>query len=150
MIINAEVGLEEGGYGLEVDYWSFGILLYEMLVGVTPFNDSNPRSIYRRILYAPLELPWSMDPLAKDIIRRLLTRFPKSRLGYGAPHRIEDIKRHRWFKGIDWDLLRKREVPSPFVPRILHPGDTSNFLPYMREKLSIVKDINFGDAFRDF
>ena len=156
MIINAEAGIESSqGYTLAVDYWSLGVLIYEMLVGQTPFHDYSPRAIYRRILYGSVEFPWSIDPLAKDLIRKLLNRNPNGRLGSSGPgnltlHRIEDIKRHRWFKGIDWEQMRQRKVPAPFVPRILHPGDTSNFLPYHRDVKSVEREIDFGDMFKDF
>ncbi len=99
-----------------------------------------------------------MDPLAKDLIKKLLVRNPSHRLGSLSSSscnsnqysRLEGIKRHRWFKGIDWEQLRQRKVPAPFVPRILHPGDTSNFLPYHRDVKSVERDIDFGDVFSDF
>jgi protein kinase X len=156
VIINAELGRDGEGYGMSVDYYSLGVLIYEMLVGQTPFHDNNARAIYRRVLYGNVEYPWSMDTAAKDLIKRLLCRNISKRLGCTdafPPHLgFEEIKRHRWFKDVDWDQLRRKEVSPPFVPKFSHAGDTSNFIPWGRDKKSADHDnsVSYGDAFHNF
>jgi serine/threonine protein kinase len=96
------------------------VLIYEMLVGQTPFQDSTPRGIYKKILYGQIDYPWYIDPLAKDLISKLLERHLPKRLGcYSVPQqksegsnltmRLDYIKKHRWFRGVDWELYRKRQ-----------------------------------------
>jgi serine/threonine protein kinase len=151
VILSAEVGPKSGGYGFSVDYYSLGVLIYELLAGQTPFHDHNVRAIYRRVLYGTVEFPWGMDAAAKDLIKSLLQRNVGKRLGCGPGQSLDDIKRHRWFRGIDWEQLRRREVTPPFVPRFSHAGDTSNFIPWGRDKPSVDEQKEeFGDVFKDF
>jgi serine/threonine protein kinase len=102
IILEADLGDQGPGYSFGVDYYSLGVLIYEMLVGHTPFADSKVRNVYRKVLYSQVEYPWSMDITAKDLIRSLLQRDVRKRLGCASgltvEQRIEQIKRHRWFK----------------------------------------------------
>ncbi|KAI3649756.1 hypothetical protein MP228_005388 [Amoeboaphelidium protococcarum] len=127
IIINAELGRRGLGYSFAVDFYSLGILIFEMLVGQTPFHDLNVKDVYRKILYGQVEFPWSMDPDAKDLIRLLLTKNPSKRLGVNG---IEEIKNHKWFQSINWEQLRRREIAPPFIPRFTHAADTRNFIPW--------------------
>lgn len=150
MIVNAEKGIHTGGYGLSVDYYALGILIYEMLMGQTPFFDRHVRSIYRKILYGNIEFPWGLDPVVKDLIKGLLNRKVEKRLGCG-PGGIEEIKRHRWFKGVDWEQLRKKEIAAPFVPKFSHAGDTSNFITWAKDTPSLDEEFeDFGQLFHRF
>ncbi|KAI9352287.1 kinase-like domain-containing protein [Zopfochytrium polystomum] len=121
--------IQSKGYGKAVDWWSLGILIYEMLAGHPPFFDDDPFKLYEKILICRLRFPAHFDPNAKDLVKRLLTPDLSKRYG-NLKAGPEDIKRHRWFQGIDWDALRALEVPAPYLPRIGHPGDTSNFDNY--------------------
>jgi serine/threonine protein kinase len=138
---------EQRGYNHMVDYYSLGVLIYEMLVGYTPFQDLNVSAIYRRVLYGHVEFPWGIDACAKDLIKALLTRDPMKRLGANC---IDDIKNHKWFKGIDWDQLRRREVNAPFVPKFSHAGDTCNYIAWGLDKEDTEEAFDFGDVFCDF
>ncbi|CCI45290.1 unnamed protein product [Albugo candida] len=99
-------------YGMNADWWSYGVLLYEMLTGNTPFADTNISSMYRKIQNAQVKYDRrpDMDPSAVDLLKKLLVRDPASRIG------IEEIKSHPFFECIDWDRLEKKDLDAPFIP----------------------------------
>ena len=105
------------GDGSAVDWWTFGILLYELLYGTTPFKGQDNKATLLNILGKPLQFPeiHNSSLAARDLIRGLLVKDPEKRLGYtrGA----SEIKQHPFFKGINWALIRSLsppEVPMPF------------------------------------
>jgi RAC serine/threonine-protein kinase len=106
-----------GGYGRSVDWWSYGILLYEMIGGLPPFYHSDQMEMAQMIRAKNLEFSSDFSPAAQDLLRKLLDRNPVKRLA-NAP----EIKAHAFFNGIDWDALYGRRVDAPFKP--LLKGDT--------------------------
>ncbi|KAI1298188.1 hypothetical protein EDD11_006870 [Mortierella claussenii] len=121
--------IQSKGHGKPVDWWALGILIFEMLAGYPPFFDDNPFGIYEKILAGRIYFPAHIDSTAKDLIKKLLTADRTKRLG-NLKGGSEDIKNHKWFRGVDWNGLRERRVEAPIVPPHLHPGDTSNFENY--------------------
>ncbi|KAJ7531913.1 hypothetical protein O6H91_14G064200 [Diphasiastrum complanatum] len=103
------------GHGYPVDWWTFGVLLYELFYGRTPFRGSNRKETFFRILSKEPELPGPWSPL-KDLIIRLLIKEPENRLG--SNRGADEIKQHMFFQGVQWDSLqlvsRPPVVPSPF------------------------------------
>jgi serine/threonine protein kinase len=112
--------LEGTGYGKGVDWWSFGTLVFEMLTGLPPFYAQDVQQMYAKIISAKLVVPPSVSPDAKSLIEELLVRQPEKRLSDPAK-----IKAHPFFKGIDWDLLVKKEMTPPFIPPVKNAEDTS-------------------------
>merc|ERR1712232_569219 len=111
------------------DWWALGVLIFEMLAGYPPFYDENPFGIYQKVLAGRIDFPRHFDVKAKDLIKRLLTHDRTKRIGclrQGA----EDIKKHKWYKGMDWDLLLNRSSQAPFVPAVKAPDDTLMFDRY--------------------
>ena len=118
--MNSLVGTEEylapetlsdmGELSYSCDYWSLGIILYEILCGVTPFKGRTDLETYQNIQKCH-EIKFtkpSIDDKAKDLIRLLLTKDPELRIGYGS---IDEIKNHPYFEGIDWATVRSSKVP---------------------------------------
>lgn len=103
------------GHGKPVDWWAIGVLIYEMLAGYTPFYDDDPLKLYEKIVYGKVLFPEGFDPDAKDLIRRLLTADLTKRIG-NLKAGVAEIKRHRWFRDINWDAFARRQVKPPFKP----------------------------------
>ncbi|XP_018567559.1 protein kinase DC2 [Anoplophora glabripennis] len=121
--------IQSKGHNKAVDWWALGVLVYEMLAGYPPFYDDNPFGIYEKILSGKIEWPKHLDPVAKDIIKKLLVQDRTKRLG-NMKCGADDVKRHRWFKGIDWQDVALRKLAPPVVPKIMYEGDASNFDDY--------------------
>lgn len=103
-----------------------------MLAGYPPFYDENPFQIYQKILAGKIEWPRHIDPIAKDLIKKLLVNDRTKRLG-AMKNGTEDIKSHKWFKNIDWSVVAERKLVPPIVPKVNHSGDTKNFDKYDEE-----------------
>ncbi|CAO3692078.1 unnamed protein product [Umbelopsis ramanniana] len=121
--------IQSKGHGKAVDWWAMGILIFEMLAGYPPFYDDNSFGIYEKILAGKVMFPAHFDPYAKDLLKRLLVGDRSRRLG-NLKGGAEDVKRHKWFRGVDWFGLLEKKVQAPIVPPYRHPGDTSNFEKY--------------------
>jgi serum/glucocorticoid-regulated kinase 2 len=113
-------------YGKGVDWWSLGTLLFEMIAGLPPFYDRNRKVMYRRILEDELKAPPFMSSDAFDLCKQMLHRNPQKRLGYNG---FEEVSKHPFFKGIDWDQLRAREISPPWTPSVTGPEDIRNIAP---------------------
>jgi len=121
--------IQSKGHGLAVDWWALGILMYEMLCGYPPFYDENPFGIYQKILVGKIDFPKYFDEFARDLVKRLLTADKSQRLGCiggGAA----DIRRHKFFRGVDWHALAGRQIQAPIVPQVASPLDTHYFETY--------------------
>ncbi|MCJ1286867.1 serine/threonine protein kinase, AGC [Xylographa opegraphella] len=121
--------IKNTGHGTAVDWWAFGILIYEFLVGQPPFWDQNPLKIYSKIVDGKIPYPQGMLPEARDLIAGLCTVNPANRLGNisGGSQRVKD---HPFFRGIDWDALYYRRMKGPIIPKLAHAADASNFDDY--------------------
>ncbi|KAJ1443006.1 kinase-like domain-containing protein, partial [Ochromonadaceae sp. CCMP2298] len=110
-------------YGAAVDWWSFGILLFEMMQGKTPFFDKNRKLMFYRIINTEPSFPSTFSPPACECIRGLLRVNEAERLGCGAAAAAE-IKLCPFFSVIDFDALDRREVRPPFAPDVANEFDT--------------------------
>ena len=112
------------GYGKSVDYWGIGILAYELLAGYPPFYDNDePRNIYKKILNGVIQFPQFFGLRARHLIIQLLNPNPGKRLG--SKDNGEEVRKHGWFRKIDWQNIRKVKVP--WKPHVKDVYDTSHF-----------------------
>merc|ERR1712238_49820 len=105
------------GHGKPVDWWTLGILTYEMIVGYPPFVDEDPMGIYQKILSGKIVFPKVFDKDAKGLVKKLLTADLGKRYG-NLKNGVDDIKQHKWFKSINWQDLLDKKLPPPFKPQV--------------------------------
>ncbi|KAI8053666.1 camp-dependent protein kinase 1 [Gilbertella persicaria] len=143
--------IQSKGYGMAVDWWSLGILIFEMLAGHPPFYDDDHLKLYEKIIQGKIKWPAYFDPHAKDLLKRLLTADLSRRYG-NLKGGAEDIKNHKWFSGVDFVRMANRQVRSPYVPTIRGEGDASNFdrYPETNERYGISGPDPYRDKFADF
>lgn len=105
------------GHDFAADWWSFGVLMYEMLTGNLPFHGQTRQETMNQILRSKLGMPENLSPEAQSLLRALFKRNPLNRLGAGAQG-ILDIKAHCFFSTIDWVRLERKLVRPPFIPAV--------------------------------
>lgn len=105
------------------DFWSLGVLIHEMLVGSTPFEEE--QAPFGRVTGNRIVLPKHLSDQAQNLIKRLLIRNPHDRLGSSGG--ASAITNHAWFSGFDWTALRTRRMRAPIVPDLVNNADTSYF-----------------------
>ncbi|KAF4332421.1 kinase [Fusarium beomiforme] len=120
-------------YGKAVDWWSFGALGYDLMTGNPPFRGQNHAKIQDNIVKQKLVLPYFLSPDAKDLLTRLLRKDPSKRLGAVMPKDLATMKKHRFFRKIDWKKLAERELEPPIQPMITDPELAENFAPEFTE-----------------
>ncbi|KAL7646513.1 UNVERIFIED_CONTAM: hypothetical protein RMT77_001764 [Armadillidium vulgare] len=118
-------------YGKSVDWWAYGVLLYEMLVGQPPFDGEDEEELFAAITEHSVSYPKSLSKEAKDVCKGFLTKLPQKRLGC-SPKGEEEIRTHPFFRRVDWLRLENREVQPPFKPKISNPRIGENFDPVFR------------------
>uniref|UniRef100_A0A8C6YG29 non-specific serine/threonine protein kinase n=1 Tax=Naja naja TaxID=35670 RepID=A0A8C6YG29_NAJNA len=121
------------GHNQSADWWSFGVLMFEMLTGTLPFQGKDRNETMNMILKAKLGMPQFLSPEAQSLLRMLFKRNPSNRLGAG-PDGVEEIKRHPFFSTIDWNKLYRTEIQPPFKPASGRPEDTFCFDPEFTAK----------------
>jgi len=121
------------GHDKAVDYRSFGVLIFEMLAGQSPFYlyGTDQVSLFKRIVMVKYQCPSKVTDDAKDVIKKLLTRRQASRIG-NLSRGHEDIKDHPWFASIDFDKLNNRKIKAPWKPKLSNPLDSRNFDDFSR------------------
>ncbi|KAM9426858.1 serine/threonine-protein kinase N2 isoform 1-T1 [Salvelinus alpinus] len=149
--------LTETSYTRAVDWWGLGVLVFEMLVGESPFPGDDEEEVFDSIVNDEVRYPRFLSTEAISIMRRLLRRSPERRLGAGERD-AEEVKKHLFFRNMDWNGLLSKKVKPPFVPTIQDSNDVSNFdneftseapiLTPPREPRALSK--NEQDMFSDF
>ncbi|XP_048468975.1 ribosomal protein S6 kinase 2 alpha-like isoform X2 [Rhincodon typus] len=121
------------GHTHSADWWSYGVLMFEMLTGSLPFQGKDRKETMTLILKAKLGMPQFLSPEAQSLLRALFKRNPANRLGAGVDG-VEEIKRQPFFTNIDWNKLYRRELKPPFKPAVARPDDTFYFDPEFTER----------------
>ena len=135
-----------------VDWWSLGILMYEMLHGHPPFMDTSLMGLYEKIVCG--ELVWrteEADDVTRDLVTRLLITDDKLRLGSGSGGAGE-VKDHKYFKDTDWSVVSSRGLTPPILPHVTDDHDTRYFNFYQENNVNINDHVSTEDLklFKDF
>uniref|UniRef100_A0A3B5BNM4 protein kinase C n=1 Tax=Stegastes partitus TaxID=144197 RepID=A0A3B5BNM4_9TELE len=109
-------------YTFSVDWWSFGVLVYEMLIGQSPFQGDDEDELFESIRSDVPHYPRWITKESKNLLELLFERDPTRRLGV-----VGNIRQHPFFKVINWPVLERRDVDPPFKPKVKSPSDCSNF-----------------------
>uniref|UniRef100_A0A3B3VR84 Protein kinase C n=1 Tax=Poecilia latipinna TaxID=48699 RepID=A0A3B3VR84_9TELE len=109
-------------YTFSVDWWSFGVLVYEMLIGQSPFHGDNEDELFESIRIDTPNYPKWLTSESRSLLELLFVREPSRRLGM-----VGNIRAHSFFQLINWSALEKRQVEPPYKPKVKSPSDYSNF-----------------------
>ena len=122
----------QNGYGEEADWWSIGVMFFEMVVGFPPFFSEKPSDTCKKIVkwkeFFSIPSDSNLSPEAENFILRMVSP-PETRLGI---HGVEEIKKHPFFKGLDWDNIRK--MKAPFIPELKNDYDTHYFDTFQEQE----------------
>ena len=117
--------LRDEDYGLCVDWWAYGVLLYEMFLAESPFHGDDEEDIFDSILEDEIIYPDSLPPALVALLKRLLVKDPTKRLGYRGD--AMEIRRHPFFRDVDWDAHLQLKVAPPYTPYLTSGMDVTNF-----------------------
>ena len=127
-----EVLLDEQGYTKMVDFWSLGVLVFEMCCGWSPFYADDTQQMYKNIAFGKVRFPKdTLSTEGRNFVKGLLNRNPKHRLG--ASKDAQELKEHAFFEDTDWNQIMAKGVVPPFKPKLKNILDVSNFDPEFTE-----------------
>ncbi|KAL3463812.1 kinase-like domain-containing protein [Aspergillus heterothallicus] len=136
-----EVLLDEQGYTKMVDFWSLGVLVFEMCCGWSPFYAEDTQQMYKNIAFGKVRFPRdALSTEGRNFVKGLLNRNPKHRLG--AKGDAKELMAHPFFHDINWEALSRKEVIPPFKPKLKSDTDTSNFDPEFTNALDNSSSLN--------
>jgi len=147
----APEAIQMKAYGKSVDWYTLGILIYEMLCGFPPFYDDDRVKLYKKILAGKVYWPDHINPVVKNLLKHLITSDLTNRYG-NLKGGSEDIKNHLWFAGVDWDKVARLEITPPFIPNVRYEGDAGHFESYPEVNISYGEqgEDPYKDLFLDF
>lgn len=129
--------LTESSYTRGVDWWGLGVLIFEMLVGESPFPGEDEEEVFDSIVNEEVKYPRYLSIDAVSVMKKLLRKNPEKRLGSSEAD-AEEIKKQPFFKTVKWADLLAKKIKPPFVPKITHKEDVSNFDPEFTTQKAIL------------
>lgn len=143
--------IQNKGYGQSVDWWSFGILIFEMSAGYSPFSVGDPSQMEMldMICSCTFKVPSSFSSKLKDLVQNILQTDLSKRFG-NLKNGVDDIKSHAWFKSISWIQLFNQTVVPPFIPKVSGHSDYSQFDKYDDVPLKVAAVDKYEKEFADF
>ncbi|KAI4902236.1 hypothetical protein NFI96_010090 [Prochilodus magdalenae] len=139
--------IQNQGHDFAADFWSLGVLIFELLMGSPPFSSSEPQKIYAKILDGVMKFPLYMGEGARSLISKLCRPRPGQRLG-NTKNGIKDVRHHRWFNSINWHKLRMGQIEAPTIKLIRKGPCYINFDRFPFDKTQAEEEFSGWD--RDF
>lgn len=136
--------VDNKGHSVKSDWWQLGILVFEMMAAYPPFSDHSPYRLYEKILMSKVTYPKFFDVETIALVNSLLVKDAGLRLN------AKTIKSHPYFADIDWNQVRNRLLPPPFLPTVTHSYDSRNFTASDIDSLPVSPSIDTFDLFTDF
>jgi serine/threonine protein kinase len=135
-----------------VDWWSFGVFVYELNAGKPPFSGSSQKELYASILSGQFTMPKTFSYGLADLCRRLIETNVNKRLGCSLRGgQSNDVRDHKWFDQIDWLAIHSQKAMAPFVPKSVNPVELANKTPQSAEEpLKIARTDRYKTHFVDF
>ncbi|XP_066572358.1 serine/threonine-protein kinase N2-like [Amia ocellicauda] len=118
--------LTKSSYTRAVDWWGLGVVIFQMLVGETPFPGENRNQVLHNIVHMNVKYPGFLSSESIFIMKKLMKKNPSKRLG-ASKRGAEEVKKHPFFRSVDWQGLLEKKVKPPFVPTLKGSADVSNF-----------------------
>ena len=134
------------GHNKATDYWSLGVLIFEIFAEIGPFFDKNPMKLYLKTIKVEYTFPEYFPESAKCLVRGLLIKDPNKRLGMFI-NGIDDIKKSPFFKSFDWKALQDRKISAPVIPKLKNDKDTRNFKGTTSIEDPLVEIVTKNDPF---
>jgi hypothetical protein len=110
--------IREEGHGRPVDYWALGIIIYEMIVGKTPWSEMDMTDMFISVLTKPVPFPKYVSNSAKHLIEGLMSKDPNTRMGVNG---ADEVKNHPFFKTVNWGKIGAEQCKPPFIPEVKNP-----------------------------
>ena len=137
------------GYNKSVDWWSMGILIFEMAAGYPPFCAKDPMKIYEKIVAGKYNCPQHFSKGLRDLVGNMIQVDRTKRYGV-LKNGTKDVKGHEWFKSMDWEALLQKKLKPMFKPKVAGTDDVSNFEAYEEEKFRVADHDEFANEFASF
>ena len=128
---------------MKLDYWSLGVIIYEMICGKSPFRAKNPEASFQKILKGKVLWNTPVPSDAQDLILKLLQVQPEMRI------KGDDIKSHCFFQGFDWDMLEEKLIEPPIKPNFTHEIDLSYFRTVGEDSDSEASHVSHPNSYYD-
>ncbi|XP_055543281.1 cAMP-dependent protein kinase catalytic subunit beta-like [Wyeomyia smithii] len=143
--------IQSKGYGKSVDWWSYGILLYEMVAGYAPFysHTGDQIALFERICKGRVRFPAQISSDLRNLVQNLLQIDLTKRYG-NLKNGTGDIKQHAWFRTTNWVGLLNAEITAPFIPKVSGPGDASQFEVYDEQDMRVASKCLYIKEFAEF
>ena len=119
--------VQQVGHNRAVDWWAVGVLIYELVNGLPPFNQEDAYQMYKAINDVKFHFSPRNDASFRSVVSGLLRRMPAGRLGMGKSG-VREIKQHPWFAEINWNAAAQQRLRAPYVPRVASVSDLSHFV----------------------
>jgi len=142
--------IKHRGYGKSADWWTLGVLIFEMTAGTVPFNYKDHAEMYGKIVKNQWKAPDFFTKELTDLLNSILTSDTSKRFGClkGGP---ADIKKHRWFSSLNWMAIFQQTIRPPYVPEVKSPSDTRYFQMQEKEEHIHISGVDkYASLFKDF